>query len=83
MSKPLCDICQTVHEKWQAHSFRVANPSATNTPTCNHCVTKDAEIARLRNQLREAQVRSGELSLLGKPKRDRAAYMRDYRKRAA
>lgn len=43
---------------------------------CAGCVEKDAEIARLRSQVEQmagAQMR--------KPKRDRAQYMRDYRKK--
>ena len=48
---------------------------------CNQCVTKDDEIARLRNQLREAQVKSGDLVLMSNPKRNRAEYMRSYREK--
>lgn len=47
----------------------VGGPTLT---TCNQCVTKDAEIERLRNQIAAMQPKA--------PKRDRAAYMREYRK---
>ncbi len=52
----------------------VRNHNVTTTPVvCNHCVTKDAEIERLRNQIAE---------MTPKPaKRDRAEYMRGYRAR--
>jgi hypothetical protein len=53
---------------------------------CNHCVTKDEEIKRLRNQVEELshdvnrhlEIVSREVS---KPKRHRAEYMREYRRR--
>jgi len=48
---------------------------------CNQCVTKDAEIARLRNQnelLRE-QIELRDRETMKPPKRDRAAYMKVYR----
>ncbi len=50
------------------------NHNVTTDPVvCNHCVTKDAEIERLRNQISE---------MTPKPaKRDRAEYMREYRAR--
>lgn len=41
---------------------------------CNQCVTKDEEIERLRNQLKIPVNPTG-------PRRDRAAYMREYRSR--
>lgn len=55
----------------------------TSNQTCNQCVTKDEEIAGLRNQVEElrgdvarhVQIAVSEL----KPKRDRAEYMRQYR----
>ena len=73
-----CEICGTVHAAHQAHVFRPTTPLRNQTVTskgviCNHCVTKDAEIARLRNQLEKlAEVKP-------KAKRDRAEYMRGYR----
>lgn len=45
---------------------------------CNQCVTKDEDIARLRNQIAEMESRGR-----AKPRRDRAAYMRGYRKDAS
>lgn len=59
-------------------------PPVTITYTaCNHCVTKDAEIERLRNQLLQmAEERiSRPMATYDKPKRDRAAYMKKYRGR--
>ena len=48
------------------------NQSATITGvTCNHCATKDAEIARLRNQIESMTPKP--------PKRDRAEYYRSRR----
>lgn len=49
-------------------------PVTTVTVICNQCVTKDEEIERLRNQIREMESRNR-----AKPKRDRAQYMRKYR----
>ena len=86
-----CEICGTEHQAHHAHVFSsVLVPAQRNQVvtkkevTCNHCVTKDGEIARLRNQLEElradiarhVQIASGVVS---KPKRDRAEYMREYR----
>ena len=83
-----CETCGTEHGEHQAHVFASAfrnqsvtaerNQSVTSKGvTCNQCVTKDAEIVRLRNQLREKL----ESRFQEDPKRDRAAYMREYRKR--
>ncbi len=47
----------------------------TEAAVCNHCVTKDEVIAGLRNQIAEMESKSR-----AKPKRDRAAYMRTYRR---
>ena len=88
-----CEICGTEHGERQAHVFASSfrNQSVTNevvernqsvtskVVTCNQCVTKDEEIARLRNQL--VVHRQGPRSKAAK--RDRAAYMRDYRAKVA
>lgn len=78
---PKCDICETVHQPHQAHVFAprvLARTGVTNVTTpCNHCVTKDAEIERLRNQLDALVTKDVTTGA-----RDRAEYMRQYRKRA-
>lgn len=54
---------------------QIGNHDVTNnghvTTACNQCVTKDAEIERLRNQIEEMTPK--------RAKRDRAEYMRNYR----
>ncbi len=88
LDKPVCRLCGAKHFSYEPHVFKdsvevergvlakpVANPNVPvkrnqAVTTCNQCVTKDAEIARLRNQLEKKPA-----------KRDRAEYMRGYRKR--
>lgn len=72
-----CDLCGTEHAAHQAHVFPTQRNQAVTTKSavCNQCVTKDEEIARLRNQL------EGLMRERPKVKRDRAAYMRGYRAR--
>lgn len=90
--KPICPVCETAHEKHQAHVFRPnanSNQGVTKVAwVCNHCVTKDEEIARLRNQLDEAKRTADEWrknfvevdqNHRKAAKRDRAEYMRKYR----
>jgi formate-dependent nitrite reductase cytochrome c552 subunit len=55
------------------HVTTVSNHDVTTVTACNQCAEKDAEIARLREELLKMAVRDV------KPKRDRAAYMRTYR----
>lgn len=51
----------------------LSNQNVTTYVTqCNQCVTKEAEIERLRNQIEQMQ--------RPKAKRDRAEYMREYRR---
>ena len=57
----------------------VTTPEVSNhavTANCNHCVTKDQIIEGLRNQIAEMEQKGR-----AKPSRDRAAYMREYRKK--
>lgn len=88
MKAPFCRLCE--HEHWNNQPHQFDDPADLDAAvkeayrpyrnigkkaavvTCNQCVTKDAELTRLRNQIAAMQTK--------KPKRDRAAYMRDYRK---
>lgn len=58
------------NQAWQ-HAKCVVTVT-TEPPKCNHCVTKDAEIERLRNQL--VKVTKAKTA-----KRNRAEYMRKWR----
>ncbi len=51
----------------------------TKPAICNQCVTKDAEIARLRNQLTKVTMELNLLVNRVQPKRNRAEYMQRYR----
>lgn len=100
MKAPICKLCHYAHYAYQPHIFSAAQQPpidnvttvVTSTPfVCNQCVTKDAEIGRLRNQLADALKRVAEwMSVTVEvdknhrkaAKRDRAAYMREYRSRA-
>jgi hypothetical protein len=76
MDKPYCKLCETKHWSYEPHVFKTAAQILERGVTkCNQCVTKDAEIARLRNQLKLA-LGPNEVKA---PKRDRAAYMRKKR----
>jgi hypothetical protein len=77
LKPPKCRLCGHEHWNSQPHKFE------TEAVTCNHCVTKDAEIARLRNQVVSLKQELASIAMgIGetKPKRDRAEYMRDYRR---
>lgn len=93
MKAPICRLCHNAHWNNEQHVFSAAQQAEIGNVTtgvtgvlitCNQCVTKDAEIERLRNQLARA-VRTAEALLpaeaVKKAKRDRAEYMRDYRSR--
>lgn len=83
MKPPWCRICDSEHWNREPHVFKgdpkpvvevkKGDPPVVTVTKCNQCVTKDAEIARLRNQIEELSPKA--------PKRDRAGYMREYRKR--
>lgn len=92
--RKLCEICDTWHEERQAHDFTAAtrNQSVTIKPTktipplvtCNQCVTKDDEIIKLATRVLEMSRVIDELEKAAaktKPKRQRAEYMKKYRKK--
>lgn len=72
-----CGVARRLREsnlagKQEAHPVE-RNPLVTTDVTaCNQCAVKDAEIARLRNQIENCAPKVA-------PKRDRAKYMREYR----
>lgn len=77
MNKPVCRVCGVAHWSREPHVFAddVAQ-CAECTRLRNQLAVAEAELERLRNQLKDSP------GLRNQPKRDRAAYMRDYRSRS-
>jgi hypothetical protein len=90
MKPPKCRLCGHAHRNNEPHVFDeparnhdVTKP-ATNKVTCNQCAAKDAEIAVLRAQVsrmvNERVTPPQHAVKVASAKRDRAKYMREYRK---